>query len=201
MPSLKREDKVSRRGGDEERDVRDDEIKETLVNLGAAKKYQKWLSFVKPRMVLGFDRISKEIQPEVLTKPRGLALCFEKVHGWTIPNHMLEDMDVKGYQVSVQLSLSMFHTASRSFFGSTWMGTPIQLNESDRDNLAAVVDFNYTDLLYMISRLQDKTCVAVIEIVASTIDTRSEVLVSQHGYILYANSTTRCPMLHDSITC
>jgi hypothetical protein len=152
------------------------------VNLGAAKKYQKWLSFVKLRMVLGFDRIPKHIQPDVATKPRGLALCFEKMQGWTIPNQLLDDMDVKGYQVSVQLSLSMFHTISRTFFGSTWMGAPIPLMESDRDNLAAVVDFEYSDLVYMISRLQDKTCVAVIEIVASTIDKKNEVLVSQHGY-------------------
>ena len=106
---------------------------------------------------------------------------MEKVQGWTIPNQLLEDMDVKGYQVSVQLSLSMFHTQSCSFFGSTWMGAPIQLGEADKDSLADVVDFNYNDLLYMISRLQDKTCVAVIEIVASTVDKKSDVLVSQHG--------------------
>jgi hypothetical protein len=84
MPTLKREDKASKRDsrdeddhdGDRDRDRdrdRDEElIRDTLVNLGAAKKYQKWLSFVKLRMVLGFDRIPKHIQPDVATKPRGL---------------------------------------------------------------------------------------------------------------------------------
>jgi hypothetical protein len=182
MSSAKREDKQSRRDVSGDDDDQDGGVfRETLINMGAAKKYQKWLAFVKPRMVLGFDRIAKEIQPDMSSKPRGLALVFEKVQGWTIPNQLLEDMEVKGYQVSVQLSLSMFHTLSRTFFGSTWMGVPIQLAEADKDDLARVVDFDYNDLLYMISRLQDKTCVAVIEIVASTIDTKSEVLVSQHG--------------------
>ena len=181
MPTLKREDKQSRR--DDEHVDQDPLFKEALSNLGAAKPYQKWLSFAKPRMVLGFDRIPKDIQPDASSKPRGLALCFEKVQGWAIPNQLLEDMDVKGYEVSVQLSLSMFHTLSGTFFGSTWMGASIPLLGSERDSLAAaaVVDFDYNDLLYMISRLQDKTCVAVIEIVASTIDKKNDVLVSQHG--------------------
>lgn len=186
MPTLKREDKQSQRDvSDDERADQDQRLKDALSNMGAAKQYQKWLAFAKPRMVLGFDRIPKDIQPDVSTKPRGLALCFEKVQGWTIPNQLLEDMDVKRYEVSVQLSLSMFHTLSGTFFGSTWMGASIPLLGSERDSLAAaaVVDFDYNDLLYMISRLQDKTCVAVIEIVASTIDKQDDVLVSQHGYV------------------
>lgn len=183
MPTLKREEKQSRRNQSLD-DIDEDTFKDSSTSAGAAKKYQKWLAFVKPRIVLGFDRISKEIQPDLSSKPRGLALCFEKVQGWTIPNQLLEDMDIKGYEVSVQLSLSMFHTLSRTFFGSTWMGAPIPLLESDRDteSHATVVDFDYNELLYMISRLEDKTCVAVIEIVASTIDKKSDVLISQHGY-------------------
>lgn len=187
MPSLKREDKQSKRSGGEDENAQDFMLKEVVSNMGTAKSYQKWLAFAKPRMVLGFDRLPKEVQPDVSTKPRGLALCFEKVQGWTIPNQLLEDMDVKGYEVSVQLSLSMYHTLSGTFFGSTWMGAAIPLLETEKDQLAAaaaaaaVVDFEYNDLLYMISRLQDKTCVAVIEIVASTIDKKNDVLVSQHG--------------------
>ena len=189
MPTLKSEAKSERRPPvDDDRNREDNLLRVSLQNAVAIKKYQKWLSFATPRVVLGFEQIPKEYQPNQSTKPRGLALCFEKVQGWTIPYQLYEDMDVKGYEVSVQLSLSMFHTVSRSFFGSTWMGASIQLSRADKDNLDTVVDFDYNDLLYVITRLQDKSCVAVIEIVASTIDKENDVLVSQHGYV-YATST------------
>lgn len=145
-------------------------------------RYQKWLSFMKPRLVLGFDKIPRPKLPNMSSKYRGLALCFEKLQGWTIPVHLLQDLDLRDYEIILQLSLSLFHLKSNTFFGSTWMGSSVQLSDTNgKTVLPDVIDISYPEIIYLITRLTDPSCVAVVEIVVSKIDKNKKILMSQFG--------------------
>jgi hypothetical protein len=147
----------------------------------SAKRSTKWLLFSKGRAVLGFDRLPKSLVPSNSSKPRGLTLSFEKISGWSIPVDLLQDFDAGKYDISVQLCLSMFHLESKTFFGSTWMGTSIFIAESDKTIISDIIDINYNEIIYLITKLNDPTCVAVVEIVVSRISKDSEIIISQHG--------------------
>jgi hypothetical protein len=144
-------------------------------------RYQKWISFMKPRVVLGFEKIPRHLLPIMSQRSRGLALCFEKLQGWTVPVHLLQDLDVNDYDITLQLSLSLFHLRSRTFFGSSWIGTPVSLCDSGKDVLPDVIDISYPDIVYLISRLTDPSCVAVVEIIVSKTDKVKKILMSQFG--------------------
>jgi len=145
-----------------------------------ARRNLKWLSFSKPKVVFGFEHLSPAYVPTMSNKSRGLSLVFEAVHGWSPPQQLLRDIDAGGFELRVQLSFSLFHMNSKSFFGSTWMGSPVSLGDG-RDSLPNVIDFDYNDVLYLISRIIDPSCVGVVEIVASKIDSKRNLLVSQYG--------------------
>lgn len=111
---------------------------------------------------------------------RAYALCFEKVANWRLPDSVLKAFGKGDYEITLQLTLSFYHLNSASFFGSTWMGPPISLGNSDR-LLPTSVDFEYADVVYLISRITDPTCVAVIEIVASKYDAGRNLVAMQFG--------------------
>ena len=153
------------------RDSKDAEIRRML----------RWLSFAKPKLILGFEHLSPAYVPAMSSKTRGLSVCFEKVFGWRPPRQVLKDLDAGGYEISVQLSLSLFHLGSGTFFGSTWMGTPIHLGGDGRDKLPDIIDFDYSEVVYLVSRITDPSCIAVVEIVASKEDVQKKMVVSQYG--------------------
>lgn len=143
------------------------------------RRMLRWLSFSKPKTIFGFDHLTPSDVPMMGNKSRGFSVCFDKVVGWRPPALMLRDLDSGDLDVSVQLSLSLFHLNSSSFFGSTWMGSPILLTEGD--SIPDVIDFDYNEIVYMISRLTDPSCIGVVEIVASKIDKRKKVIRAQYG--------------------
>jgi hypothetical protein len=161
-------------------------------------RYQKWLSFMKPRVVLGFEKIPRHLLPTMSQRFRGLALCFEKLQGWTVPVHLLQDMDLRNYDITLQLTLSLFHLRSRTFFGSSWMGSPVSLSDSGRDVLPDVIDINYLEIIYMFSRLTDPSCVAVVEIVVSKTDKYKKILLNQYGFVTLL---PHIPLCHHSAPC
>ena len=132
----------------------------------------KWTAFAKPNLVLPLV----PPLPTLASKPKGFACCFDKVEGWNPPAKLLEENGSK-YIITVQLSFSFFHTTTCSFFGSTWMGIPIELH----DDLPDIINFNYNDICYALSRVSDPHCIGVVEIVVSQIDKKSKLLTSQFG--------------------
>lgn len=148
----------------------DDEVRRAL----------KWLSFTKPKLVFGFDHLSPAYIPLMSPKLRGLSISFDKVLGWSPPTSLLDAVDSGDYEISVQLSFSLFHLNSKSFFGTTWMGTPISLGDGKK-SLPDIIDFDYNEIIYMMSRITDPTCVGVVEIVASKIDIHKNLSVAQYG--------------------
>ena len=64
------------------------------------------------------------------------------------------------------------------------MGTAIQLAGDRRDNFPDFLDFDYSELVYMITRINDPSCVGIVEVVASKVDARRNITVAQYGYAI-----------------
>jgi hypothetical protein len=145
-----------------------------------ARRLLRWTSFAKPKKILGFDLLAPAYVPSMSTKTKGYSIGFERVLGFPIPSSILMDVDQGDYDIDVQLSLSLFHHGSVSFFGSTWMGHPIPLTTGSK-SLPREVDFDCNDLVYFMSRINDPSCVGVVEIVVSKKDIGSDVVAATYG--------------------
>jgi hypothetical protein len=184
----RRNDRSSNSDRDDDRD-RDHEIKNRnqtqLVDirnkpLDESYRQGRWQSLLKSKVSFGFHHLSPAHLPSMSEDRHAYALCFEKVSNWSIPDSVLKAFGDDDFEITLQLSLSLYHLNSASFFGSTWMGPPISLGNSDR-KIPKSIDFEYTDIVYMISRITDPTCVAVIEIVVSKFDIARNLIAMQFG--------------------
>jgi len=141
----------------------------------------RWILFAKSKLSFGFHHLGPSKVPKMTDDRRGMCICFEKISGWSIPKNVLKAFGGGNYEITAQLSLSMFHLPSNTFFGTTWMGPTISLGNNYK-KVPDVVDFDYSDIVYMISRLADPACFVVIEIVVSKIDSEKNFVLSQFGY-------------------
>ena len=142
----------------------------------------KWLSFTKPKVISGFDHLSPSELPAMSAKARGISLSFCKIVGWRVPINQLFSVNEEDDEFTLQLSFSLYHFHSKSFFGSTWMGTSLSLTDG-ANLLPVIIDIDYNDIIYLISRLTDPSCVGVVEIVISKVDKKRKVISSQYGYV------------------
>ena len=156
----------------EKRSFKDEESRRNL----------KWLSFSKPRMVFGFDHLGTNNVPIMSGKTRGISMCFEKISGWHVPPQIYQDLNIgsNSFEFTVQLSLSMFHLASSSFFGSTWMGRSVPLGDNN-DDIPDLIDLEYNEIVYLLTRLTDPSCVGVVEIVVSKNSKSKKLVTAQYG--------------------
>jgi hypothetical protein len=208
-----------------------------------SRRFIKWFSFARSNMSFGFQHLPPVSVPSMVEDRTGYAIRFEKITGWSIPNGIVKAItaiqeDVGKYDYRIQLSMSMYHMTSNTFFGTTWMGTPVQLNPSifnitestatvpveddpllssmrgsksgfygtsmtpeqlaalqkeenakekktktitTKTILSRVIDVDYQDLVYMISRITDPNCVAVLEVVLSKVNKDSKLSIAQYG--------------------
>jgi hypothetical protein len=145
-----------------------------------SKRNTKWVSFSKSKVSFGFQHLGPAYVPSMSSERKGLVVCLEKVGGWSIPGQVLKEFGNGDYEITAQLSFSMFHLNSSTFFGSTWMGPSVSLGNS-HSKIPKVIDFDYVDIVYMISRITDPSCVGVIEIVVSKFDSKRNLVASQFG--------------------
>jgi hypothetical protein len=137
----------------------------------------KWLSFTKSKVSLGFKHLSPAYIPSMSNEKHAFALCFEKITGLVLTSQVLDEFAHGNYEMVVQLSFSMFHLNSSNFFGATWMGPEVELNSNNKKQ----VDFKYEDIIYMVSRINDSSCVGVVEIIISKYDRKKNIKVAQFG--------------------
>jgi hypothetical protein len=71
-----------------------------------------------------------EQNPAMSFNAVGLAVCFEKVSGWRVPDPAMRMVQEHKYELEASLSLSLFHVPSKKFFGTQWMGRRIAVNAS-----------------------------------------------------------------------
>ncbi len=161
--------------GSQSKDYRDRDEKPSSKQISShdgGRKKIRWLTYARSRVVFGLDHLSSVDMPTMHATARGIALSFESISNWQPPRALGAD----DYDVAVQLSISTFHLKSKSFFGSTWMGSQIMV----RPDGLIPENFDYSDIVYLLTRITDPSCVIIIEIVASKLDKRGIVL-SQYG--------------------
>ena len=151
--------------------------RKTSQNDNSNRRTLKWLSFAKPRFVLGFDHLTPTDIPAMTSKARGIAITFESVMGWKFPK-VLDAGDE--FEFTIALSLSLFHLSTGTFFGSTWMGNQLFPTENSSERVNG--NFECKDIVYMISRITDPSCVGIVEVVVSKTHKASKLLKAQYGY-------------------
>ena len=150
----------------------------------------RWTSFAKQKSPFFIEEVSPESESGSLrsadkdkktsTKckdPYGLSLSFEGVKNWRLPEILKKGLDDGTSDVKVHLSLSLLNKQSLTFFGTTWVGASIPLVENSLD----VVDLEYKEIVYIISRLIDPSSLGIIEIVATKYDKESQITLAQYG--------------------
>ena len=140
----------------------------------------KWLCFMKPKIPLGFDRLVPSDLPHMVSRASGVAISFDRIDGWSMPPPMQREVETHGYELKVQLSMSLLHLKSSTFYGSTWMGTQVPLLD-DSSRIPERLDIEYGEIVYMVSRIKDPQCVAVVEIVVSKWNPERKITEGQFG--------------------
>jgi len=146
------------------------------------RRNAKWYMITKPNNVLGFDPLQSAPLPIVGPRARGICLCLEKIVGWKLPIHQFPKINSVEEIFVVQLSFSLFHFQSKSFFGTTWIGSQINLTEG-QESLPAIIDVDYNDLVYLMTRVTDPSCIGIVEIIISQFNTKKNVKISQFGFV------------------
>lgn len=161
---------------------RDDDRPQSSIVIKAEenRRILKWVSFTRAKVSFGFQHLSNAYVPAMLEEPHGYAICLEKVSGWSIPSAVLKQFGKGDFEITAQLSFSMFHLSSSTFFGTTWMGPSVSLGHGNAE-ISKLIDFQYTDIVYLLSRITDPTCVGIIEVVVSKFDLRKNLVASQFG--------------------
>lgn len=173
MPKLSGDDTVgdadatSRKGRDTEH-----------ISGSSIRQVLKWSAFARGAAAFGFDILTNAQLPEMSQKRTGISVCFEKITGWKVPKNLMTDVNLGYCDLSIHLTLSLFHMKSLTFFGTNWRGTAITFAEG---KVPDVIDINYTDIIYILSRLIDPSCIGVVEIVVTRIDTDTKLATAQYG--------------------
>jgi hypothetical protein len=168
--------------GDDESKQRNGNDRKNVKEENELKRVTKWISFTKPKIVLGFDQMSANILPSSGASTRGISVCFDKIVGWSLPSIIIDKFNKSrgSIEISVQLSLSLFHFQSGSFFGSTWLGNPVYIDER-RGIEQSFIDVDYSEIIYLLTRIADPSCIGVVELVCNEIDTSKSIIAMQYG--------------------
>ena len=138
----------------------------------------RWMAFSRQHSAFGFEKLSDADLPQMSQKAHGITACFEKIQGWKVPKSLLKDLGEGKFEVNMRLSLSLFHMKSSTFFGTTWSSAPCPLNELKTSD---TMDVPCMDIIYMISRIIDPTCVGIVEIVATKINKTTKLETARYG--------------------
>jgi hypothetical protein len=185
MKTFSDEEAEAKDGGSHGRDGAKDEKgvvnRPKLTTAGEeAKKVIKWLSFAKSNVSFGFQHLGPAYLPVMSDERHGFSLHFEKISGWNVPQSVIKAFGDGDFEVVVQLSLSFYQITTNTFFGSTWMSPPVSLGNSKRLS-TNILDFDCNDIIYFITRIIDSTCVAVVEIVVSKLDSTRNIVLNRYG--------------------
>lgn len=140
----------------------------------------RWTGYTKDHLSMTFENVPPKFQPTMFENRHGLAIYLEKIDGWRLPKRVFEQLGQGRVHLSLQLSLSLFHLTSGTFFGTTWMGPRISLSDPEKA-YSKDVELQFKEMIYLISRINDETCVGVVEIVVGKEDDDVNLTAGQYG--------------------
>lgn len=144
----------------------------------------RWAGYSKDHETLTFENIPAKFQPSMFENRHGLALYLEKIDGWRLPKSVYGQLGEGKFHLSLQLSLSLFHLTSGTFFGTTWMGPRISLSNPEKA-YTKDVELQFKEMIYLVSRINDETCVGVVEIVVGKENEDVNLTAGQYGYAIH----------------
>lgn len=140
----------------------------------------RWAGYAKDHLAMTFDHVPAKYHPSMFENRHGMALYLEKIDGWRLPKSVFEQLGKGKVHLSLQLSLSLFHLTSGTFFGTTWMGPRIALSDPEKA-FSKDVELQFKEMIYLVSRINDETCVGVVEIVVGKEDDEVNLTAGQFG--------------------
>ena len=179
MPGREEDDSLAEEKEFEKRETRTG-AGGTSVKDSELRRNLRWTSFARPKVVLGFDLLSPAYVPSMARNCQGLCMCIEKISGWRPPVDLRQSDDANDTCVSLSVNISLYHFNSVSFFGNTWSSDPVPLQEGSAV-LPEVLNVDLSDVIYMLSRINDPSCILVAEVVAIKENVAKNVVTGTFG--------------------
>ena len=147
---------------------------------GEIRRNLRWTSFARPKVIFGFDHLSPAYVPSMSRNCQGLCVCLEKISGWHPPIDLVQQGDSGDSRISLSVNISLYHYNSVSFFGSTYTSESVLLSD-DGARLPDTMNVDLSEVVYMLSRINDPSCIMVMEIVAEKEDITKNVVTGSYG--------------------
>ena len=153
------------------------------------QRYSRWLNFSVQKTMVGFERA---IAPRMSSHAIPFCLSLFAVDNWVLPKKLAEETKRSNdVEVTFSLSLSFYYRKRRRFFGNTWIGRQVPKKEvhksdarggaDDERGAKKAYDVVPNELVYWYTFIDDPSCVAVVELVATVTDAKEKVTVAQYG--------------------
>lgn len=138
-------------------------------------RLRQFLGFSGRSVLLTLDDLPAEAAPQTHKKPTAFVLNLRSIESWPVPTALRQRLDQHpNHSLKYSVSMSFYHSVSKRFFGSTWMG--YKQSPPKKSDVLLV-----NELVYWQSSIADPNCFAIIELVATEVDTNSDVIVGQYG--------------------
>ena len=155
----------------------------TALELNAAARERRWLTFLQQNTeaVALIEDLPPQDQPARALRSHGYALVLERVSNWRVPEALRSRVASSGHSLRLSLSLSLFHLRSRTFFGSTWMGPRVHTLGAEAAAEGAAPSVAVGEVVYLVSCIEDPSCLLVLELVATEYDDVGDRSIEQYG--------------------
>ena len=157
------------------------------------KRLQRWLKFSLQKTMVGFERANA---PRMSSHAIPFCLSLFAVENWALP----KKLDKSDNDITFSLSLSFYYRKRRRFFGNTWIGRSVKKSEAKRSEGRGSRDDDEdergerrrsrrerthyvvpNELVYWYTFIDDPSCIAVIELVATETDPTHKLTIAQYG--------------------
>ena len=123
-------------------------------------------------------------QARTVEHPTTFAISIDRIIPWNTSNirRKLEELHYLGeIRVAFSVSLSLFHTESKQFYGSTFVGHDHVVTLKNLKEFDTLSMNNLNELVYFQTRVIDPNSVVVCELVASLFDQFGEGIERRYG--------------------
>jgi len=139
------------------------------------RRLRQFLGFAGRSVLLTLDDLPEDFAPRTAKKPTAFVLNLRSVESWPIPSALTKRLqEYPSHSLKYSVAMSFYHSASKRFFGSTWMG--FKQSPPKKSDVLLV-----NEVVYWNSSIVDPNCFAVLELVATEVDDSSGVVMGQYG--------------------
>lgn len=121
------------------------------------------------------------------SNPTTYAILISDIDPWPIPTTLKRKLQevqlqdgIKERNIACSISMSFYHVRSKRFFGSTFVGYEHVFSITDSTHVSFPAR-NLNEMMYFQSKIQDRNCFAVLELVMTTYDSFNGSVASRYG--------------------